>query len=336
MKIRWGVIGCGGIAKSKSIPGLVLAENSELVAVQDVVAEVAEKVKDTFGAKYAFTSAEELVKCAEVDAVYIASPLFCHKEQVICCAENGKHVLCEKPLGVNTAEIEEMIAACKKANVKFGVAFMERFHKHHMKAKELIAAGALGELVSLKAQWSFDYKPCNVWRQDIKLGGGGGFMDVGTHCIDILRYMSGLEVEEVVSLCGNQFYDYTVEDYSQLLGRMNNGAVMYVSSNYNVDFEPSRFEIVGRDGVIYGTKTFSQTGTSAEVWIKLRGEKEARPLEFEGEHNNMYTCEMAGFADAIINDTTPPVPAEEGLAAQRVVEAAYESQAKGIRAKVKK
>lgn len=336
MKIRWGVIGCGGIARKRSIPGLVLAKNSELVAVQDVIADVAEAVKNEFGAKYAFTSVEELVKCADVDAVYIASPLFCHKEQVLCCAANGKHVLCEKPLGVNTAEIEEMIAACKAANVKFGVAFMLRFHRHHAKAKEVVESGALGEIVSIKAEWSFDYPPCNVWRQDVKLGGGGGFMDVGTHCIDILRYMTGLEAEEVVSLCGNQFYDYTVEDYSQLLARMNNGAVMYISSNYNVSTEPTRFEIVGKKGAIIGEGTFSQTGNKAKAWIKMLEDKEAKPLEFEGDHVNMYTCEMTGFADAIINGTEPPVPAKEGLAAQRIVEAAYESESKGIRAKVKK
>lgn len=76
MRIRWGVIGCGGIAKTKGIPGLVLAENAELVAVQDVKAEVAEEVRAAFGAQYAYATAEELAACPEVDAVYIASPLF--------------------------------------------------------------------------------------------------------------------------------------------------------------------------------------------------------------------------------------------------------------------
>ena len=245
-------------------------------------------------------------------------------------------MLCEKPLGLHTGEIEEMIAACQRAGVRFGVAFMERFHRHHMKAKELIAAGVLGEIVSLKAQWSFDYpKAEGIWRQDIRLGGGGGFMDVGTHCIDILRYMSGLEAEEVVALTGNQFYDYTVEDSSQLLARMSNGATMYISSNYNMSTEPVRFEICGRKGAIYGEGSFSQSGEEAEVFIRMLGEG-AKPLTFEGAHNNMYTCEMAGFADAVLQGKEPPVPAEEGLAAQRIVEAAYRSQETGMRVKVQK
>ncbi len=336
MRIRWGVIGCGGIAKTKGIPGLVLAENAELVAVQDVKAEVAEEVRAAFGAQYAYATAEELAACPEVDAVYIASPLFVHKEQVLCCAAHGKHVLCEKPLGLNTAEIREMMEACRTAGVKFGVAFMERFHRHHMRAKELIEDGVLGELVSLKAQWSFDYpKGDGIWRQDIRLGGGGGFMDVGTHCIDILRYMSGLEAEEVVALTGNQFYDYTVEDSSQLLARMSNGATMYVSCNYNMSTEPIRFEICGRKGAIFGEGSFSQCGKEAKVYIRMLGE-EAKPLTFAGEHNNMYTAEMAAFSEAILQNTCPPVPAEEGLAAQQVVEAAYRSQETGMRVKVEK
>jgi predicted dehydrogenase len=213
---------------------------------------------------------------------------------------------------------------------------MERFHRHHMKAKELIASGVLGELVSLKAQWSFDYpKGDGIWRQDIRLGGGGGFMDVGTHCIDILRYMTGLEAEEVVALTGNQFYDYTVEDSSQLLARMNNGATMYISSNYNMSTEPVRFEICGRKGAIFGEGSFSQCGKEAKVYIRMLGEA-AKPLEFEGEHNNMYTAEMAAFSEAILQNTTPPVPAEEGLRAQQVVEAAYKSQETGTRVKVER
>ncbi len=334
-KVKWGVIGCGGIAKKRTIPGMLLADNCEVVAVQDVNEEVAVAVKEEFNVKYALTSVDELLALDEVEAVYIASPLFCHKEQVIKCAENKKHVLCEKPLGLNGEEVEEMISACKKADVKFGVAFMSRFQSHHVKIKEIIDTGVLGELVSIKAEWSFDYPEMNVWRQDIKLGGGGGFMDVGSHAIDILRFMTGLEAEEVVAITGNQFYNYSVEDTSQLLAKMTGGAVMYISSNYNMNSEPPRFEICGRKGCIVGDNTFSQTPFYSKAYIKMVGEEE-QPITFEGEFANTYTAETAAFAQAIIDNTPAPVDAYEGLQAQRIIDAAYISANTGMRTKVKK
>lgn len=323
-KVKWGIVGCGGIARKRTIPGMLMAENCEIVAVQDVNLEIAKEVQAEAKAKYALESFEELLKLDEVDAVYIASPLFCHKEQVIASAKAKKHVLCEKPLGLNSDEIREMMAACDDNNVKFGTAFMARFHRYHEKAKEIVKSGVLGEITSLKAQFSFEYPVLNVWRQDIKLAGGGGFMDVGTHAIDILRFMSGLEACEVVAITGNQFFNYSVEDTSHLLAKMNNGAVMYVSSSYSTNAEPNRFEIVGKNGAIYGCNTLSQTGFDAKAYIKMIGENE-KPLELDGEHVNMYTAETSAFANAIINDTEVPVSAKDGLAAQLVIESAYKS-----------
>ena len=150
-------------------------------------------------------------------------------------------------------------------------------------------------------------------------------MDVGTHAIDVLRFMSGLEACEVVAITGNQFYNYSVEDTSHLLAKMNNGAVMYVSSSYSTNAEPNRFEIVGTKGAIYGCDTLSQTGFDARAYIQMVGEDE-KPLEIDGEHVNMYTAETSAFANAIINDTEVPVSAKEGLAAQLLIEGAYKSE----------
>lgn len=322
--IKWGIIGCGGIAKIRTIPGMLMAENCEIVAVQDVKKEIAEAVKEEAKAKFALTDYKDVLALEEIDAVYIASPLFCHKEQVIESAKAKKHVLCEKPLGLDSEEVKEMIDACEKNGVKFGTAFMARFHRHHVKVKEVVESGILGEITSLKAHWSFEYPELHVWRQEKKLAGGGSFMDVGSHAIDILRFMSGLEPVEVTAITGNQFFNYDVEDTGHLLARMNNGAVMYVSANYSTNAEPTYFEIVGTKGAVYGTETFSQTGFESRVYIKMVGEAE-KPLDFEGEHVNMYTAECSAFADAIIHGTEVPVTANDGLMAQRVIDAAYKA-----------
>ena len=93
MKIKWGVIGCGGIADRRTIPGMMLADNAELIAVMDANMQVATTVKEKYHAKHAFDNIDELLELDEIDAVYIASPVFCHKEQAIAAAKAKKHIL---------------------------------------------------------------------------------------------------------------------------------------------------------------------------------------------------------------------------------------------------
>ena len=103
-KVKWGVIGCGGIADRRTIPGMMLADNAELVAVMDVNAELAAQCKDKYSAKYIFTDEASLLALDEVEAVYIASPVFCHKKQAMAAADAGKHILLEKPVGLTVEE----------------------------------------------------------------------------------------------------------------------------------------------------------------------------------------------------------------------------------------
>ena len=100
MKIKWGVIGCGGIADRRTLPGMMLSDKVELVAVMDANIEAAEKCKEKYGAKYAFDKFEDVLAVPEIDAVYIASPVFFHKEQAIAAAKAKKHILLEKPVAL--------------------------------------------------------------------------------------------------------------------------------------------------------------------------------------------------------------------------------------------
>ena len=97
-KVKWGVIGCGGIADRRTLPGMMLADNAELVAVMDANMAAAENCKEKYGAKYAFDNVEELLAIDEIQAVYIASPVFCHKEQAFAAADAKKDILIEKPI----------------------------------------------------------------------------------------------------------------------------------------------------------------------------------------------------------------------------------------------
>ena len=122
-KIKWGVIGSGGIARRRTIPeGMVPAENAVLHTVFDIDRQANEEVAQEFGAKAA-GSINELLESG-IDAVYVASPANLHLEHVMACAGAGKHVLCEKPLGMNVDEAEKMISACRDAGITLGTALM--------------------------------------------------------------------------------------------------------------------------------------------------------------------------------------------------------------------
>ena len=106
-KVKWGVIGCGGIADRRTIPGMMLSDEVELVAVMDANLEAAQRVKEKYGAKYAFDNEADLLALDEIEVVYIASPVFCHKAQALAAAKAKKDILIEKPVGLTAAEAEE-------------------------------------------------------------------------------------------------------------------------------------------------------------------------------------------------------------------------------------
>src|SRR5271169_344962 len=150
-RVRWGVAGSGGIALRRTIPeGIVPARNATLQTVFDRDATVNAGVARQFGAEPA-GSLEEILK-TDVDAVYIATPVNCHLEQALACIDAGKHVLCEKPLGLEVREAEQMADAAASAGVLLGVGFMMRFLSQHREALKIIEQGRIGRPVYARAQ----------------------------------------------------------------------------------------------------------------------------------------------------------------------------------------
>ncbi len=346
MKIKWGVIGCGGIAYRRTIPGMMLSENSELVAVMDTNFEAAKKVKEEFGAKYAFEKVEDVLNLEEIDAVYIATPVFCHKEQAMMAAKAKKHILLEKPMGLLVEESQEIADFCKKEGVKLGVGLMMRFSAYHQKMKELISNGVLGEIVSMRAQLTCWYPeiPGN-WRQDKTKSGGGALMDMGIHCVDLLQYISGLKADTVACFAQNQTFNYSADDSAGLLMKMNNGAVAYVDANFNIpdDAAKCRLEFYGTKGSILAEGTISQV-ESGKIELTASDDSAGYNAQQnrEGDNSktvevvtgNMYEKEISAFADAIIKDTEPVITAEDGIFVQKIIENAYKSSESGVFAKL--
>ncbi len=340
LKIKWGVIGCGGIAYRRTIPGMMLSENSELVAVMDTNFEMAQKAKDEFGAKYAFATVEEVLALEEVDAVYIATPVFCHKAQAIAAAKAKKHILLEKPMGLTVAEAQEITACCDAEGVKIGVGLLMRFSAYHQAMKELIAAGTIGEVVSMRAQFTCWYPDIEgSWRQDKSKSGGGALVDMGIHCIDLLQYISGLKAEAVSCFAQTQTFNYPVDDSAALLMKMNNGSTAYVDANFNIpdDAARCRMEFYGTKGSMLAEGTIGQdergtveviTSDATEYDAQQNREEKASTF-IEVTTGNMYEKEISSFAASILEDTAPEVPASDAIFVQKVVENAYASSEQG-------
>ncbi len=336
-KVKWGVLGCGGIADRRTIPGMMEANNAELVAVMDTNMESALRVKKKYSAQYAFETIEELLAVEEIEAIYIASPVFCHLQQVRDVAGAGKHILLEKPLGLNVDEAEKIAEVCQKAGVKLSVGLMMRFHSYHQKLRELVEQGAFGTIVSVRGQFTcwFPEMP-NNWRQEKNLSGGGALMDLSIHSIDLVRYVTGLEVTEVAGLIGNQVFQYSVEDAGSVMMRFSNGAVGYVDSNFNVPdvASKSKFEIYGTKGCAILHNTLSQVeGGQVEIiyaddsigYDAMQNRGKAESIKLEVEFGNMYTKEIEAFGNAILEDGVVFITAEDAICSQKVVEAAYQS-----------
>lgn len=342
MKIKWGVIGCGGIAMRRTIPGMMLCKNSELVAVMDTNMVAAKKVKDEFGAAYAFDTVDELLAVDELDAVYIATPVFCHKEQVMKAADAGKHILLEKPMGLSVDESTEISDYCKSKGVKLGVGLMMRFSSYHQKMKELISAGAIGDIVSMRAQLTCWYpEMVGNWRQDFSKSGGGALMDMGIHCIDLLQYISGTKASTVACFANNQTFSYSVEDSAALIMKMSNGSTAYVDSNFNIPDNAAkcRMEFYGTKGSIMSEGTISQveggtikliTSDDTALYNAKQNRDSDDSVNIEVVCGNMYEKEITAFSDCIINDTEPLITAQDGIDAQTVVEKAYQSSAQCV------
>jgi predicted dehydrogenase len=338
-RVKWGVIGSGGIAWRRTIPeGMVPANNAKLVAVYGTNSSSNKQVAREFGAEAAGTL-EELLS-AQIDAVYIASPVHAHLAQVLACAKAGKHVLCEKPLGLTVSEAEQMVEACRRAGVQLGTAFMMRFHTQHVAAMKLIEERQLGQPVFARAQLSCWYPPDpKAWRQKAELAGGGALMDLAGHCIDLLEMCFG-PVRTIHCFINHTIHRYATEDSAVTQLRFANGALGTVDTFFCIQDQSSKnaLELYGSKGSILASGTIGQQSQGEmTAWLQAApsGYQSAQDRQKSGgfkispEPKNIYRREIEAFSQALLDDTPNHLPGELGLRSQRVLSACYESAGTG-------
>lgn len=250
--IRFGIIGCGNVTEIKSGPGFQKAGGSELVAVMRRNAGLAEDYARRHGVPRWYTDAQELIDDPEVDAVYIATPPGSHLEYTLAAAKAGKAVYVEKPMALNASECSTMIAACQEAQVPLFVAFYRRALPRFLKVKELLEAGAIGDV---RYAATVQYQPAPQtegaelpWRLQPELSGGGLFFDLASHTLDILDFLLG-PIAEAKGIASNQQGKFAgIEDIVTGTYRFENGVHGTGIWCFSAFAREDRNEIVGAKG----------------------------------------------------------------------------------------
>lgn len=234
-QLRWGLIGCGDIARKRIAPALRDSALCELLAVSRAQSGLAEAFAKEFGAKKWYADWKELLLDEETDAVYIATPVHLHATQTIAAAEAGKHVLCEKPMAMDVAECNQMIAACRANKVKLGVAYYRHFYPVVERIKSIIAAGEIGAAVLVQINAFEWFNPeaddPRSWLLKKELSGGGPMFDFGCHRIEVLTNIFG-PITVVRALTTNRLFDREVEDTATALFQFEKGVCGVLSVSH--------------------------------------------------------------------------------------------------------
>lgn len=314
------------------------ASNAELVAVYDVDEAVNGSVALQFGARAA--GSVDALLAMDLDAIYIATPAWLHCRQALACFSAGKHVFCEKPLGLTVAEAKRMIAAAEAAGRRLGSAFMMRFHAQHQAALRMIRSGRIGRPAYGRAQLSCWYPPIETaWRQDSEKSGGGSLIDMGGHCIDLLEMFFG-EVKRVSCFVGNLVQGYEPEDSAVAMLAFENGCFATVDTFFCLPDRSSDnvLELYGSLGSILARGTIGQSsaGTMVARLEEQAGGYEAGQerasdggIEITPDPVNPYRAEIEAFSQALLDGHEPPVGGQAGLRSQKVLAACYASARTG-------
>lgn len=319
-KVRWGILSTANIGMTKVTPAIQQAENCEVVAIASRSKEQAQRAAKQLSIPGFYASYEALLEADEVDAVYIPLPNNLHHEWTIKAAAAGKHVLCEKPIGLSAAEGEEMAAACDEAGVKLEEAFMYRHHPTWVEAVRLLGSGAIGELQAVQSWFSYFNDDPNNIRNRVQLG-GGAIMDIGCYCINLSRMLFEAEptrVEAAVRRDPAMGIDIVS---SAVLEFPGGGQATFTCSTRAEDDQ--RVHIVGTHGRIDIEIPFNiPPDRETRIFVTQGGDPPVAPatesLAFSPA--DAYTIQASLFAQAILDDTEVPVPIDDAIANMRVIE----------------
>ena len=323
-KIRWGVLGCAAIARVRTIPGLLHAKNAVLYGIASRSREKAEELKNRFGAEKAYGSYEELLLDPAVQAVYIPLPNTMHCEWVEKAAKAGKHILCEKPLGMNKAEAEKMFRICEENHVLLMEAFAYRHAPLVQKVKELVDGGAVGKVKYIESHLTDVLQDMGNIRMNCELG-GGAFYDMGCYNISVISYLLGRKPVKVKAFAEvDPEYKVDVSNTALLFYGDGTQAASYSSLN---SYARGYYAVVGDKGRIEVPCNFNCRNICK---FTLTTEGRTDNVEVLDEKTTEYTVmcpqnymlEIEQFGRCILEGEQPLVSKEETLQNAEILETA--------------
>ena len=311
-RVNWVVAGIGDIARKRVLPGILAEERSTLYGL---VTRDKSKASEYPGAR-AWSSLEEALDDKAVDAVYIALPVAMHASAAISALRAGKHVLCEKPMAMSDAEAQEMVAVAETSGRMLGVAYYRRLYPKLVRAKELIASGAIGEPVLAEANChSRMPAAARGWLLDPALAGGGPLYDIASHRIDVMNFLFG-KAEEACGMLSNAVHHLAVEDSATVMMKFKGGVHAVVDVRWHSNVYRDQFRVIGSSGELgldplYGPE------------LRVDGRTEMLP-----PHENQHFPLLANFVDAVVSNAPALLacPGEQGRWVDWIIAEAVRSE----------
>jgi predicted dehydrogenase len=316
-RLKWGILSTAKIGIEKVIPALQAGKHCSVTAIASRDSDKAREAARRLGIPKAYGSYEALLADADVGAVYIPLPNHLHVPWSIRSLEAGKHVLCEKPIGLTSKETEELLYAAKRhPQLKVMEAFMYRHHPQWQLARRLVTDGQIGDLRTIQSFFSYwNVDPRNI--RNIESMGGGGLMDIGCYCISLSRFIFGEEPRRVMG----------ITDYDPAMGidrltsgvlEFQHGTSTFTCSTQLLPFQ--RVNLFGTEGRIEIEIPFN---APPDRPCRLWHQRGHTTTEITLEVCDQYTIQGDLFAKAVLEDGPVPTPLEDALANMRAIEAVF-------------
>jgi predicted dehydrogenase len=320
--VKWLLIGAGAIAGKRVADALANSANSELTGVCDIVEENAAGIAKQYNAAEVFTDSAQAIRETQADAVYVATPVFLHVPTAIQALEAGKHVLVEKPIGLDVVDANKLIASAKEHDsLKTGCAYYRRFYPAYQQAQEMLAAGEFGDVTLCRMHYfSWGGFPADNWRVVKSKSGGGPLSDMGSHMFDVMIGLLGMPVS-IYAKVQTKTHDYEAEDSATIVMRLQNQADVIASFHWNTKVWTHEFEIIGTEAKV------KWHPYDAGKVVKTVG-RDTQELDLPNAEN-MHQPLVEDFVKAIREDKTPAVTLDEALKTTRVLDAIYQSAVNG-------
>lgn len=324
-KVTWGILSKAKIGIEKVIPAMKKGKFCNVTAIASRNYDSAKKAASKLKISKVYGSYEELLEDGDIQAVYIPLPNHLHVEWAIKSLEAGKHVLCEKPIGMNAAEAQELLNVSKKyPNLKIMEAFMYRMHPQWQKAKQLVTEGNIGQLKTIQSFFSFyNVDPDNI--RNIQEFGGGALMDIGCYCISLSRFIFDAEPERVLGIVE---YDSRFKVDTLASGILDFGKGARTSAfTCSTQLNPyQRVHIHGTNGRIEIEIPFNAP-TDRPCRICVQRGNDTKEIVFETCDQYEIQCDL--FSQAILENKEVPTPLKDAVGNMKVIDAIIQSNKSG-------